>query len=138
MSNQVKPACKEFVEWILAYETASNPGDSRSAVFHVCEKLRQSLGKLLGVGGFRALLSRALALAGAEVPWLRAVQIKADGSLEGMDALEAKLGATEIAQGHVALLAQVFALLVTFIGPSLTLELIQDAWPKAKFERLEF
>jgi hypothetical protein len=138
MSNHVKPACEEFVGQLLAYETAHKSGDSRSAVFHVCEKLRQSLGKLLGVGGFRALLSRALALAGAQVPWLRAVHIKADGSLEGMDALEAKLEPGEITQGHVAILAQVFALLVTFIGPSLTLELIQDAWPKAKFERLDF
>ena len=38
------------------------------AVFLVCEKLRPHLAMLMGNAGFRALLSRALALAKAEVP----------------------------------------------------------------------
>ncbi len=131
MSNSATPKPKEFARRLLAYEAASGkPADAKdSGVFRVCEKLREPLGKLLGVGGFRSLLSRALALAGAEVPWLRALHIKADGSLEGPDELEAKLDSRAVAEGEVALAAQLLGLLVTFIGPALTQRLLQDIWP---------
>lgn len=96
----------------------------------VCERLRESLGKFLGVGGFHALLSRALAIADTEVPWLGVLQIKADGALEGLEEVEAKFDARELAEGEVVLVAQLLGLLLTFIGPALTLRLLQDIWPK--------
>ena len=83
----------------------------------------------MGVGGFRSLLSRALALAGAEVPWLRAVHLKSDGSLEGLEVLQAKLAKQDISLGEVTLVARLLGLLVTFIGPALTQRLVQDIWP---------
>lgn len=117
---------------LLGYEAralSSSPSDEAAAVFRVCEKLRLALSQLTGVGGFRSLLSRALALAGAEVPWLRAVHIKANGSLEGVEALQAKLTKEEISLGEVMLVARLLGLLVTFIGPALTERLVQDIWP---------
>jgi len=131
MSNSATLKPKEFARRLLAYEAGSGkPADAKvSPAFRVCEKLRGPLGKLLGVGGFRSLLSRALALAGAEVPWLRALHIKADGSLEGLDELEAKLDSRAVAEGEVVLAAQLLGLLVTFIGAALTQRLLQDIWP---------
>lgn len=138
MPNSATPKLKEFAGRLLAFEIAAdkpgslgNPGNS--AAFRVCEQLRLPLSKLLGTDGFRALLSRALALAAAEVHWLRALQIKADGSLEGLDQqeLEAKLDTRAVATGEIVLVAQLLGLLVTFIGPALTLRLVHDIWPKS-------
>ena len=92
----------------------------------------------MGNGGFRALLSRALALANAEVPWLRAVHVKADGTLEGLEALHAQLDPAEFLEGRVVLLAQLLGLLVAFIGPSLTLRLVGEIWPQISLNDLDF
>lgn len=99
-----------------------------SAAFTVCEKLRLPFSTLAGVAGFRSLLSRALALASDEVRWLKAVHVSAQGSLEGLD--QAQLSDAEIAEGEAALVAQLIGLLVTFIGSTLTLQLLQLAWPE--------
>lgn len=82
----------------------------------------------MGVAGFRSLLSRALSLASDEVRWLKAVHVNAYGSLEGLD--EGQLSDAEIAEGEAVLVAQLIGLLVTFIGATLTLQLLQQAWPE--------
>jgi hypothetical protein len=84
----------------------------------------------MGSGGFRGLLSRALALANAEVKWLRVVHVKADGSLEGLDQLGTQLDADEVFEGGVVLLTRLLELLVAFIGEGLTLRLVTEVWPK--------
>ena len=96
----------------------------------VGEKLRSPLATLMGNTGFHALLSRALALAQAEVPWLQAVHVKADGSFGGLDELEARVHSDEIFPGCVVLLAQLLDLLVVLIGENLTLRLVGEIWPK--------
>jgi hypothetical protein len=138
MSNSDTPKIREFTLRLLACESAlAKPANAKDSVaFRVCEKLRVELSKTTGVGGFSALVSRALALAGAEAPWLRELQINSDGSLRGLHELEAKLDSRLVAEGQVVLLSQLLGLLVTFIGPALTLQLLQDIWPKD--ERLNF
>ena len=123
---------KEFARRLLAHEVASaRPAEANdSTAFHVCEKLRPSLSKYLGVDGFRCLLARALALAGAEIPWMRALQIKANGSLGGWDELKTKLDSRSVAEGELVLVEQLLELLVIFIGRALTLELLHDIWPR--------
>ena len=123
---------RDFAERLIAYETRGNKssGTKTPAAFPVCEKLRPHLATLMGNTGFRALLSRALALANAEVPSLRAVQVKADGSLEGLDELEVQADPEELAKGSVVLVAQLLGLLVAFIGENLTLRLVREVWPK--------
>lgn len=130
--NNATPKLKDFARRLLAHDDAlDKPADTNDfKTFRVCEKLRNPLSRLTGIGGFRSLLSRALALAGAEVPWLRALHIKADGSLEGLGKLEMIPDQREIAEGEVALVSQLLGLLVTFIGPALTAGLLQDIWPK--------
>ncbi|MBA2435563.1 MAG: hypothetical protein H0V54_10890 [Chthoniobacterales bacterium] len=132
MSNAATPKLKGFARRLLVYEAASGtPADAKdSAAFRVCEKLRRPLVRLVGVDGFRSLLSRAVALACREIPWLCAVQTKADGSFEGLEELEAKLDSRAITEGEVVLVGQLLGLLVIFIGPALTLRLLHETWPK--------
>src|SRR5690606_18125239 len=100
----------------LAHEGGmSEPAGARSFTrFLLFEKLRAPLVQLSGMGGFRSLLSRSLALASQDVPWLRGLHIRADGSLEGLEALEKQLSAEEMALGEVALAVRFIGLLVIF------------------------
>ena len=50
--------------------------------------------------------------------------------------LEAKLDSLAIDEGQVVLLAQLFGLLMTFIGRQLTLQLLGNIWPK--LDELDF
>jgi len=129
---------RDFAGRLIAYETRENKSSETKtpAAFHVSEKLRPHLMTVIGNTGFRALLSRALALANAEVPWLRAVHVKSDGSLEGLDELEAQVDPEEIFQGRVVLLAQLLGLLVAFVGEKLTLRLVREVWPKLSLNDL--
>ena len=72
----------------------------------------------MGVAGYRALFSSALALASADVPWLRGLHIQAGGTLEGFAELKTKLSGEQITEGEVALVADLLGLIVTFIGPT--------------------
>ncbi len=99
------------------------------AAVRACEKLRLSLSKLAGVAGFRALLSRALAMAKAEAPALGEVQVGADGSLVGLDVEGRDQAAGLVGDGGAAVVAHLLGLLVTFVGEPLTLCLVRDAWP---------
>lgn len=93
---------------------------------------------LMGRGGFQALLARALVLATAEASWLNAVQVVADGELEGLTAAQAELDAAEFSEGEIVLLAQLLGLLVAFIGPALTLRQIIQIWPQLSFDDADF
>jgi len=126
------PQMRDFAERLTGHETRENnsSGTKTPAAFPVCEKLRPHLVTLMGNTGFRALLSRALARAAADVPSLRAVQVEADGSLAGADKLEVQAAPEELAKGSVVLLAHLLGLLVTFIGKTLALRLVREVWPK--------
>lgn len=102
----------------------------------VCEKLRAPLSMLMGTGGFRALLARALAVAAGKVGWLKAVHVKPDGTLEGFTELQAKVAPKEFAEGGVILVGQLIGLLVAFIGEELTLRMLRDVWPKVPLQDL--
>ena len=143
--NRATPNMRNLAKRLMAYETrGKKSSESRTpAAFQICpncEKLRPHLATLMGNLGFRALLSRSLALANAEVPWLRAVHVKADGSLEGLDQLEleAKVDPKEITEGGVVLLAQLLGLMVALIGENLTLRLMREVWPKLSLKGLDF
>ncbi len=120
---------KEFASRLLVHVAAmSKPasGDT-SAACRICEELRVPLGKMLGVEGFRSLLSRAQVLASADVPWLKALVIEQDGSFTGLKERKLRLDAT--VDGELALVGHLLGLLVVFIGPALTLRLLHEVWP---------
>jgi hypothetical protein len=138
--SRATPKMRDLAERLIAFETRDNKSfeTKTPAACLVGEKLRPHLATLMGNVGFRALLSRALALANAEVPWLRAVHVKADGSFEGLDELGAQVDPDEIFEGCVVLLAQLLGLLVAFIGEDLTLRLGREVWPKVSLDDLAF
>jgi hypothetical protein len=138
--SRATPQMRNFAKRLIADETNEN-GCSEAktpAVFHVCERLRPHLATLVGNGGFRALLSRALALGKVEVPWLGAVHVRADGALEGLEKPHARLDPDEFFEGRVVLLAQLLGLLVAFIGENLTSRLLREVWPKVLLNDLDF
>jgi len=92
----------------------------------VYEKLRRQLGAPVGVDGFQALASRALALARSESPRLSAVQITANGALRGLGEVESQADADEDGEAGVILIAQLLGLFLTFLGEATTLRLIED------------
>ena len=99
----------------------------------VCEKLRISLIRLAGPDAFTSLLRRALALARADIPALQAIAPRADGSLEGLEALVADVtnGGSDAA---VEIIAHLLGLLITFIGTPLTLRIVGEVWPAASLD----
>ena len=125
------PETRDFARRLVALEVARDepPVTGGSAAVRVCEKLRLPLARLAGTEGFRSLLSRAVAVAKSEVPSLDAVVVRADGSLEGLDGAGHDQDAGARGEAGVVVVAQLLALLVTFIGEPLTLGLVRDAWP---------
>ena len=123
---------RSFAKRLIDFEALSNtsPAAQTAAAFPVTDKLRPLLATLMGDGGVRALLSRALVLATTEVSWLRAVQVNADGGLEGFELLDSQIDPSEFVEGRVVLLAQLLGLLVALIGPNLTSRLSGEIWPQ--------
>lgn len=130
---------RDFAKRLIVYETRANKSSEAKtlAACLVSEKLRPHLATLIGNLGFRSLLSRALVLANADVPWLRAVHVNTEGSFEGLPELGAQVDPDEIFEGCVILLAQLLGLLVAFIGLDLTLRLVREAWPKLPLSDLD-
>jgi len=138
--NRATPKLRDFAERLISIgvtESKSSASKPR-AVFTVLDRLRPCLVQVVGDLGFKAVLSRALALANTDVAWLREVHVKPDGSLDGLDELQAKVDSKEIAEGTVALLAEFFGLLVELIGERLVLQLVHTAMPSVSMDDLYF
>lgn len=123
----VSPQIQKLAQHLLVLErmrVVASDADTNLAV-RVIEQFRVRLIKLVGVHGFRSLLSRSLTLAKRENPALAGVRIGENGALEGV----AEIGKGE--EDELVLVAQLLELLTTFIGESLTLQLVRDAWPAA-------
>ncbi|WP_426043960.1 hypothetical protein [Caulobacter sp. DWR3-1-2] len=126
--NRTTPKLRIYAERLIAYEMGQNAYSKSkpTAGFVVIETLNPHFGALMGAAGFRALISRALVLASAEVAWLSDLNVKADCSFEGLNQVEAQANPEEIATGGLVLLARLLGLLVTLIGENLTLQLLNN------------
>jgi hypothetical protein len=133
---------RDLAQRLLAYEAfadeASDPAES--ATLRVYEKLRQGLGEFAGVAGFQSLASRALVLARKEAPILSAVQVTANGALQGLGEIEhqfdidkVQAGEFPAGEGETILIARLLGLLLLFLGEALTLSLLRVTWPGADF-----
>ena len=129
----VLPAMQELARRILAIEAAraKAAGTQVDVAVQVCEKLQVPLSKLAGPAGFSSLMSRALTLAKAEIPFLRVVQVRPDGSLAGFEEIKHGHDAGGFETGRVVLVTHLLGLLATFIGEPLTRRLVCDVWPDA-------
>ena len=137
--SRATPKMRHFAKRLTAYERKANkPSETKTPpAFQVCEKLRVHLAIFMGNTGFRELLSCALPRAQAEIPWLGAVHVKADGAFEGLEELSAKRNPDELFEGGVVLVAQLLGLLTAFIGQTLTLRFMREVWPEVPLDDLE-
>jgi hypothetical protein len=117
----------------LALDLVTREAEASSPALHVepatvrvYERLRRQLGGPVGVDGFQAIASRALALAKAESPRLSSVQINANGGLHGLGAVESQTDADENGEAGILLIAQLLGLFLTFLGEATTLSLLED------------
>jgi hypothetical protein len=94
------------------------------ATVRVYERLRRQLGSPVGVDGFHALASRALALAKSQSPRLSEVQVTANGSLSRLGEVESETD--EDGEGGITLIVQLLGLFISFLGETTTLRLIED------------
>src|SRR5580658_1118070 len=107
-------------------DAATTSLHTEPATLRVYERLRRQLGAPVGVDGFRALASRALALAKSESPRLNAVRVSAKGDLSGLAEVESQTDADEDGEAGINLIAQLLGLFLTFLGEATTLRLIED------------
>jgi hypothetical protein len=108
------------------FEASRASLQTEPATVRVYEKLRRQLGTPVGVDGFQALASRALALARSQSPLLSAVQVTANGDLRGLGKVESHTESDEEGEAGIILIAQLLGLFLTFLGEATTLHLIED------------
>lgn len=96
------------------------------ATVRAYERLRRQLGASVGMDGFQALASRALALAKSQFPLLSNVQVTANGDLRGLTEVDFQNEAEEAGEAGINLIAQLLGLFLTFLGEATTLRLIED------------
>ncbi len=126
MKISTTPAIEALARRLIALDSYREPsGRPTVAVVRTCNRLRATLSKFVGMGGFCALMSRALALAKDEVPSLATARVLPDGSLEGLAEAE------HDSDAGVIVIARFLGLMATFIGEPLTLGLVNEAWPAA-------
>jgi hypothetical protein len=124
------PSIRSLARRLLAESHKSEPGATAAVL--VTEKLRAVLTRFAGAEGFSSLLRRALTLARAEAPALESVTIGQDGRLQGLETgSPAEKAGAEAAE---AIVSHLLALLVTFVGEPLTLQLVREGWPGATLE----
>ena len=126
--------------FLLESQQASGTQTGSVGLMRVCEKFRQPLSKLTGPAGYASLLSRALALAKAEYPPLLLLVVGAEGVLDGFEQLPQDLPGPDLDKQEnpgIVLVAHLLCLLITFIGESLTMALLTEAWAGARFDRTD-
>lgn len=120
--NEASSTARDLSQRLIAYEASLDhtPQDDISGTCRVCEKLRRSLGSLVGSEAYRTLATRALTLAKREAPLLNAVQVESDGSISGL--------VGEAINSNDILVAHLIGLMERFIGKTVTVWLLKDIW----------
>ena len=132
------PKLQKLALRLLEHEATrlGNFNEPVQAIELCCRRLHDRLDRLIGAGGFRALLNRALYLAKKKYAWLEGVGIEdhpGSGFKDLREAVKGKKPAT-VNEACTLILANVIWLLVTFIGEDITIGLIQEAWPDVRID----
>ena len=103
-------------------------------ILQVCDKMHPSLSRLAGTISYRALLTRALALAKPKAKTLGALRFEADGHLvfDPEDPAAEFLNPDTVRQDAIVLIASFLGLLMLLIGEGLTVRIIRQVWPEVK------
>ena len=131
------PEMRDLAHRLLTYEAGADKTSESMEypTLRVYEKLRQSIGEVVGAAGFQSLASRALTLARWETPMFSAARITADGSLQGLGEIECQFDTDndQAGEGGIILIARLLGMLRIFLGEALTLSLLRNAWPGEVF-----
>jgi hypothetical protein len=120
---------KDLARSLVAYEAAgSSSGATGSLAVRVCEKLRCPLSAVAGVAGYRSLLARALTLAKEEAPSLNVFDITPNGNLQCTGGIASQIGHSS-EEDDIILTSQFIGLLLSLLGPAVTLQLVQEVFP---------
>lgn len=121
---------------IVADEAQRVPPTAHDAalILQVCDKMHPSLSRLAGSISYRALLSRALALAKPRAKTLDALRFEADGRLvfDPEDPAAEFLNPDTVRQDAIILITAFLSLLILLIGEVLTVRIIRQVWPEVK------
>ena len=132
--RQATPQLRDLALRLFAREAKRSRGPAALAggMEASCRRLHARLDPLIGGGGFRALLARALHLATKEFPWLDAVSVEEHPAceLKGLREAVKGLDAQSVGDAFRLVLANVIWLLVTFIGEDIALGLVREVWPE--------
>ena len=123
------PSTRDLAQRLLAVSLTVSDSQVHEAVL-VSDKLRTTLTRFAGIDGFVSLQRRALVLASAEVPSLQCVKVGMDGRLQGFEEVTSET----LAGAGAAITAHLLGLLITFIGETLMLTLVREAWPDTSLD----
>lgn len=129
--THVPPLLADFARRLFMHEAGGRhrTQDFVDAMERACQGLHMRLTPLLSASGVNALLARAITLAAREFPFLTGAVTTPDCSLESLRQAVEGHEPAEVAEALVAILANFLWLLVMFIGESLGLRKVQEAWP---------
>ena len=129
--NSVTPAQLRLAQWLLQQESAGRdePAAAADAAALAWDKLSPRLANIFTIAGTHGIAKRAIYLAQRNFPLLRGVE--GEMGLNGLRGAMAEIDESEAAHAAAAVLANVIALSVTFIGEDLSLRAIRDVWPDA-------
>jgi hypothetical protein len=134
--RQATPQLRELARRLLAHvpKKSRSPAALAEAMEGLCRLLHARLDPLIGAGGYRALLARALHLAQKEFPWLDAVRVRELPACDFQDLRGAVKGqdAATVREAFALVLANIIWLLVTFIGEDIAFGLVEEVWPEAE------
>jgi hypothetical protein len=122
MTNKIN-TLEKLSRLIVEHELATSDEASKSAA--LCfQKLRAHISRVMGVTGYRALLTRSLHLATKKNSFFSDLDISELGELRGFAESEHQVATVEL------LLVTFFELLKGFIGETLLMSLLSDIWPE--------
>ena len=135
MTEDGNAAFRRLASRVLAHHTGTDVGAdaSAAAAYRAYDDLSRASAQLIGQAGVDALTGRALHLAQQEYPWLvhRREPEQAEGPFAQVIVCLKRQDPAVATEAAGAVLAILVGLLVTFIGESLTTQLVQKAWPDA-------
>ncbi|MCA1798178.1 MAG: hypothetical protein LC632_01635 [Xanthomonadaceae bacterium] len=105
-------------------------------ILHICDKMHPSISRLAGSLSYRALLSRALAIARVRGKTLGALRFESDGKLifDPEHPAAEFLNPDTVRKDAVILVAAFLGLLMKLIGDVVTVRIVCQVWPEVKAE----
>ena len=105
-------------------------------ILGICDKMHPPLSRMAGAISYRALLSRALALALPRAPTLAALRFREDGRLvfDPENPAAELLDPATVRQDATILISAFLNVLMLLIGEALTLRIVHQVWPEVTIE----